>query len=632
LRWETAVAVWLTLFVVTMLHEFAHGLTCKHYGGEVHEIGFLLMFFMPCFYCNVSDAWLFRERSKRLCVTFAGGYFELFLWALAVFVWRLTQPGGLANYLAFVVFSACGVQTLFNFNPLLKLDGYYLLSDWLEIPNLKQRAVEHVKAHLRWLLWGAARPAPEPRRGALLGYGVLSWIYSILFLGLMLLGLGRLLSARWGIVGLGAVALLLVPSARSLLGGLTAGEVSTMIRTRHKRTAFWLIGLAAMAAAGFMEVEDRIGGDCYLRPTTRAELRAPLAGFIADVRVDEGDRLSPGQCAVRLHVPDLDSRIVQKLAEARESQSRLRLLEVGTRVEELAEQRQRVQRALGWRDLAVEDLKHAQQALVADLLRLDHASAKARAELEAARHRFQRAEGLTLKRAVSTDEYEQVQLELRVAESNHEQWQAARSALDAKGTREREAELARREKDLADERGKLALLEAGTRPEEIEAERARLARLQEEHRYLQTLQEKLLLTSPVAGIVTTPRLKETIGQYVSEGDLICLVEEPAALETEIFLDERQIERLESGQRVRVKLRAVPFATYWGRVDHVAPAAVKDNEHDPQARVKVCCRLDAVGSDLRPGMTGYARISTGQRTIGAIVADRAIRLLRAEFWW
>ena len=64
LRWETLVLVWLTLVVATFLHEFAHGLTCKHYGGEVHEVGFLLMFGMPCFYCNVSDAWLFPEKSQ----------------------------------------------------------------------------------------------------------------------------------------------------------------------------------------------------------------------------------------------------------------------------------------------------------------------------------------------------------------------------------------------------------------------------------------------------------------------------------------------------------------------------------------------------------------------------------------
>src|SRR5262249_52104990 len=138
-RWQTVALVWLTLLVVTTGHEFAHGLTCKHYGGEVHEVGFLLLLLMPCFYCNVSDAWLFREKSKRLWVTLAGGYFELFLWALAVFAWRLTLPGTLLHHMAFVVVSVCGLQTLFNGNPLVKLDGYYLLSDWLEIPNLQQR-------------------------------------------------------------------------------------------------------------------------------------------------------------------------------------------------------------------------------------------------------------------------------------------------------------------------------------------------------------------------------------------------------------------------------------------------------------------------------------------------------------
>src|SRR5262249_39821292 len=82
----------LTMLVVVTFHEFAHGLTCKHHGGSVREIGFLLLFFQPAFYCNVSDAWLFPEKSKRLWVTFAGAYFEIFVWAVATVVWRVTDP------------------------------------------------------------------------------------------------------------------------------------------------------------------------------------------------------------------------------------------------------------------------------------------------------------------------------------------------------------------------------------------------------------------------------------------------------------------------------------------------------------------------------------------------------------
>src|SRR5687768_6080969 len=163
MRWETFALAWITLVTATTLHEFAHGLTCKHYGGEVHEVGFLLMYFTPCFYCNVSDAWLLREKSKRLWVTFAGGYCDVVLWALAAFAWRLTAQDTAINYLAWVVLSICAARIFFNFNPLLKLDGYYILSDWTGIPNLRQRGLERWTASLRWLLWGAPKPGADGR-------------------------------------------------------------------------------------------------------------------------------------------------------------------------------------------------------------------------------------------------------------------------------------------------------------------------------------------------------------------------------------------------------------------------------------------------------------------------------------
>ena len=101
----------------------------------------MLIYFSPALYVNVSDAWLFPEKSKRLWVGFAGPYFELFLWALATWVWRLTNTDTAINFVAFIVMLTSGVKTLFNLNPLIKLDGYYLFSDWLEIPNLKGKGV-----------------------------------------------------------------------------------------------------------------------------------------------------------------------------------------------------------------------------------------------------------------------------------------------------------------------------------------------------------------------------------------------------------------------------------------------------------------------------------------------------------
>jgi putative peptide zinc metalloprotease protein len=630
LRWETALLAWLALLFVTTCHEFAHGLTCKRHGGEVHEVGFLLIFFMPCFYCNVSDAWLFPEKSRRLWVTLAGGYFELFLWALTVFVWRLTTPDSLVHYLAFVVLSACGVQTLFNFNPLLKLDGYYLLSDWLEVPNLQQRAGDYVKSRLRWLLWGAARPEPEPRGRVLLLYGLVSWLYSLIFLVLSLVVMGYFLGGRLGLLGLSAVALLGLLSMRGLLHGLSAGEVRTMVRFRHKRTVLWALVLGGVPAALFViPIEDRAGGPFLVRPAVRAELRAPVAGFLREVYGDEGDRVSPGTVVARLEVPDLESRLARKQAERKEVEAKLHLLQVGARPEEVAEQRLRVGRARGWRDLARQDLTRTRRALAEDLDQLDKQVAARRAELEAARDSHQRAKTLVRRKVLSEEQYQESESRYRVCQARLAEAEAARRARQAKGTLEAEAELARRERELADVQAALRLLEAGTRPEEVEAEQARLARLREEIRHLEEQRRKQAVFSPVPGLVTTARLREKVGQYLHEGDLICVVEEPGGLEAEITLAEQEVARVRAGQAVELKARALPFETYATRVDRVAPAAGRG---DVQSSVTVYCRLDHAPPSLRPGMTGYGRVYTGPRSVGAVLVDRVLRFVRTEFWW
>jgi multidrug efflux pump subunit AcrA (membrane-fusion protein) len=630
LRWETAILAWLVLLFVTMCHEFAHGLTCKHYGGEVHEIGFLLIFFMPCFYCNVSDAWLFKEKSKRLWVTLAGGYFELFLWALTVFIWRATVPDSLINYLAFIVMTACGVQTLFNFNPLLKLDGYYLLSDWLEVPNLQQRAGTYVKGRLRWLLWGAAPPEAGERGRTLLIYGLVSWLYSLAFLVLSLIFMTHFFGAKLGVLGLVIVGFLGLMSVRGVFHGFTAGEVRNMFLFRRKRAIIWTVLLAGVPAALFLiPIEDRASGPFALRPAVRAELRAPVAGFLREICCDEGDHVSPGTLVVRLDVPDLPSRIVQKQAEVREAQAKLRLLETGARYVEIEQLRGRVERAGAWRDLARSDLSRAQQVLAEDIERLDKLIGQHHAERDAAQDVLDRSKKLRGKGTVSEDEYVEAQKKVKVAQAQADQVQAQKRARQAVGAQEAETELSKREKDLADARAALTLLEAGTRQEEIEAERARLARLQEEARYLEGVRERLPIQSPVAGVIVTPRLKEKFMHYVREGDVIAVVEDPTVLEAEINLPEQDVARVKPDQPVELKARALPFDVFKARVDRTAPAAGRG---EVQSTLTVYCRLEADQTALRSGMTGHARVFTGQRSLGGFLLDRAMRFVRTEFWW
>lgn len=130
----------ITLATTKVLHEFGHGLSCKHFGGECHEMGVMILVLTPCLYCNVSDSWLLPNKWHRAAIGAAGMYVEIFLATVATFLWWFSQPG-LLNHICLSIMFVCSVSTvLFNGNPLLRFDGYYILSDIAEIPNLRQKS------------------------------------------------------------------------------------------------------------------------------------------------------------------------------------------------------------------------------------------------------------------------------------------------------------------------------------------------------------------------------------------------------------------------------------------------------------------------------------------------------------
>ncbi len=176
--------IWLAaaMAVTKVLHEFGHGLSCKHFGGECHELGVMMLVLTPCLYCNVSDSWMLPNKWHRAFIGAAGMYVEICIASIATFVWWFSAPGLLNNICLSTMF-VCSVSTVvFNGNPLLRYDGYYILSDMLEIPNLRQKATTILGRKLGAWCLGLEEPddpfLPQRNQAMFMLYTVASTVYS----------------------------------------------------------------------------------------------------------------------------------------------------------------------------------------------------------------------------------------------------------------------------------------------------------------------------------------------------------------------------------------------------------------------------------------------------------------------
>ncbi len=178
--------IWLVILLATIVHEYAHGLTCTHFGGRVREMGFMLIFLQPALYCNVSDAWLFPKRAQRLMVTLAGPLADLVLWALAVLLWRISAPEAVINQIALILIATSAIGAAINLIPLIKLDGYYLLSDLTGIANLRAKSFAYVARKLRHPFQTGDENMPYFQRRVLFWYGLLGALFTLCLLGSIL--------------------------------------------------------------------------------------------------------------------------------------------------------------------------------------------------------------------------------------------------------------------------------------------------------------------------------------------------------------------------------------------------------------------------------------------------------------
>ncbi|MES2522479.1 MAG: HlyD family efflux transporter periplasmic adaptor subunit [Gemmatimonadota bacterium] len=341
----TALLFWLTFIVVLTLHEFGHAYACKAFSGEVNEMGFMLVYFQPAFYCNVNDAWTFTDVRQRLWVTAAGAWVELLIGAAAALVWTVTAPGTLVNTIALMAtITAGGMALVSNLNPLIPLDGYFALSDWLEIPNLRQRAFEYFNWYVSSLFRTPEQDEPvvtQRERRIFLTYGALAAVYIAGMYVFILNVVVGWIAGNFGWMSAALLVFVLALRQRQRLWSWfttlrsAAGEVSRAsrnARTWHVLRVLpaplrgrWGV-LLAVALCLLIPWPRGVSGQFTAFPAALTSVIAPSAGVITEVLVSAGEQVQAGLPVVTIGNPTANRSLEQQRLE----RDTLQLLERAT--------------------------------------------------------------------------------------------------------------------------------------------------------------------------------------------------------------------------------------------------------------------------------------------------------------
>ena len=310
--------LWLIYPVVKALHEFGHAFAAKVWGGEVHEMGVMLLVLMPIPYVEASSASAFAQKRKRMVVGAAGIMVELFLAAMALFVWLNVEPGNV-SIIAFNVMLIGGVSTLFfNGNPLLRFDGYYVLADAIEIPNLATRSKNYLGYLAQRYLFGK-KDAKSPvsaagEKGWFVFYGLASFIYRMFIMFFIILYIAGQFFIVGALLAIFAVfTQLILPLLKN-----TAFVFSNpgLQRHRFRSIATSLIGVTLLAVLLFLAPAPswtRAEGVVWL--PEQSKVHAEGEGFVVRLLVAEESQVQRGDLLIELKDPLLATRV--KLHEAR---------------------------------------------------------------------------------------------------------------------------------------------------------------------------------------------------------------------------------------------------------------------------------------------------------------------------
>ena len=319
------VEFWCLCCVVLFVHESAHGLTCKHFGGHVHRMGFNLLYMTPAFFTDATEIFVYGDKWERLATIFWGAWSEMLLCAIATPIWWGTPAGSFAHEWAYKFMLITGVGVLFfNWNPLIKLDGYYLLTESLSIPGLKEDSTAFVGAWVKRHIWRLPVDVPFVPRRRRVGYAIYAFTSGLYSYSLLLVfanfaaNVARSYSPEWGFLFGVAVGLRLFKSRILTFGRF----MRAVYLDKKERLQGWLSPRRYLLIAAIVVLvvlapiwRESTIARFSLEPAQRAIIRAAVPGTITAVYADEGQRVPAGVVLAKLENPPLESDAARAAAD-----------------------------------------------------------------------------------------------------------------------------------------------------------------------------------------------------------------------------------------------------------------------------------------------------------------------------
>ena len=308
-RWLLMMGTWCALKII---HEVAHGATCRRYGGEVTEAGIAMILFVPIAFVNVTSSWRFASRWQRLHVTLAGVAAELFVAGVALIAWHMLDSLPLKQAAADIVLMASVSSLLFNLNPLLKFDGYFAIADASGVDNLYSFGQRYARYFgSRYILGLNATPPtlPGKRVGWIKFYGVASAMYRVFTVSGLIIGAAALLHGAGLVIAIGGVVAFVLKPLVALTKHIMELRATESLQTR--RLALRLSCLTLLALAPLWLVPGQLSWTApaiveYDPPTV---LRNRAAGFVQKIHVVDGQSVVAGQPIITLRNDELRLRL-----------------------------------------------------------------------------------------------------------------------------------------------------------------------------------------------------------------------------------------------------------------------------------------------------------------------------------